>query len=104
MKRQKTIKQTLEFLDSIYLFNKIAIVMTDDNGYDHLIVGPIKFEDLKYSDIKDILDERVYSITIEDTFTTEYANIDETIDEDNKDSRQEFYLQISYEDPQGEWK
>lgn len=85
--KEKTIKEVLEFLDSFFIYNKIAIVMMDDDGNDHIVLKPTKYEDIKYSDIKHILDEKVYSFMI-----AKY------------DDEGKALFEIAYCDPEGEWK
>lgn len=104
--KEKTIKEVLEFLDSFFIYNKIVIVMMDDDGNDHIVLEPTKYEDIKYSDIKHILDEKVYSLTIINTIEElNYYNENEDEDENTVYVwNDEPYFEITYCDPEGEWK
>lgn len=66
--------------------DKISIVMMLDDGRDEEKLEPTVYEDLKFSQIKDLLKYEVHSIWIK------------------SDEEDEPYFEISYCDPHGEWK
>lgn len=80
-----TIKQVLELFKYNWK-NKIGITMNGDCGERTEMLEPTLYKDIKLSQIKDLLDYKVYSLWIE-------------YDEDNKP-----YFEISFSDPDGEWK
>lgn len=79
------IKQALELFKYNWK-NKIGITMNGDRGEQTEMLKPTLYDDIKLFQIKDLLDYEVYSLWI-------------GYDEDNKP-----YFEISFNDPDGEWK
>ena len=66
--------------------DKISIVMLYDDGNDEEKLEPTLYKDIKFSQVRDLLKYEVESVWIK-------------TDEEDKP-----YFEISYCDPQGEWK